>query len=162
MTSDGKSTPRSLGHAIVASNRRRVERLERRVKILEQLPDRVSALEVQIVQLRDEMRSEFSATRTRDEETRRVLTEQMDSRFEVLSTQMVSLSEVLNRQMASLSEVLNKQMVSLSEVLSKQMVSLSEVLSERMMSLFDTNERHMRVLHEDLVQRIATMRESRS
>jgi hypothetical protein len=30
--------------------------LERRVEILEQLPERVTALEVQIVQLRDEMR----------------------------------------------------------------------------------------------------------
>jgi hypothetical protein len=37
--------------------------LERRVELLEQLPDRVSALEVQIVQLRDEIRAEFSATR---------------------------------------------------------------------------------------------------
>ena len=40
----------------------RMDRLERRVEILEQLPERVTALEVQIVQLRDEMRSEFSAT----------------------------------------------------------------------------------------------------
>ncbi len=71
---------------------------------------------------------EFSATQARDEATRHVLTEQMDS---------------------------------VSDVLSKQMVSLSEVLSERMISLFDANERHMRLLHEDLVQRIATMRESR-
>jgi len=81
------------------SLRLRVERLERRVEILEQLPERVSALESQIVLLRDEMRSEFSATRG--------------------------------------------------------------VLTERMESLFDANERHMRLLHEDLVQRIATIRESR-
>jgi hypothetical protein len=88
-----------------------VERLERRVEILEQLPDRVSAIESQIVQLRDEMRSEFSTTRAeavaRDEETRRVLTERMEF-------------------------------------------------------LFDANERHMRLLHEDLVQRIATIREGHS
>ena len=104
------------------SLRVRVERLERRVDILEQLPDRVSALEAQIVRLRDEMRSGFSATRAeavaRDEETRRVLGERM--------------------------------------------ASLSEGLSERMVSLFDANERHMRLLHEDLVQRIATIREGRS
>ena len=37
--------------------------LERRVEILEQLPERVTALETQVVQLRDEMRAEFSATR---------------------------------------------------------------------------------------------------
>jgi hypothetical protein len=36
---------------------------ERRVDLLEQLPERVTALETQIVQLRDEMRAEFSATR---------------------------------------------------------------------------------------------------
>jgi len=84
----------------------RVERLELRVEILEQFPDRVRALEAQIVLLRDEMRSEFSATRVRDEETGRALTERMES-------------------------------------------------------LFDANERHMRLLHEDLVQRIATIRESR-
>ena len=41
----------------------RVNMLERRVEILEQLPDRVTALEVQIVELRGEMRAEFSATR---------------------------------------------------------------------------------------------------
>ena len=88
-----------------------VERLERRVEILEQLPDRVSAVESQIVQLRDEMRSEFSAVRTDirtgDEETRRMLTERMES-------------------------------------------------------LFDANQRHMRLLHEDLVERIARMGEGRN
>ena len=55
--------------------------LERRVEILEQLPDRVTALESQIVQLREEMRTEFSATRVEaragDEETRRTLREEI-------------------------------------------------------------------------------------
>ena len=58
-----------------------MDRLERRVEILEKLPERVTALESQIVQLRDEMRSEFSATRSDlrdairdgDEETRRLM-----------------------------------------------------------------------------------------
>ena len=45
------------------SLRVRVERLERRVEILEQLPERVSALDSQIVLLRGEVRNEFSATR---------------------------------------------------------------------------------------------------
>ena len=59
------------------SLRVRMERLERRVEILEQLPDRVSAIESQIVQLRDEVKSEFSATRTLirevDEDARRYM-----------------------------------------------------------------------------------------
>ena len=37
--------------------------LERRVELLEQLPEHVTGIETQIVQLRDEMRAEFSATR---------------------------------------------------------------------------------------------------
>ena len=77
----------------------RLDRLERRVEILEQLPERITALEAQIVQLRAEMRGEFSAIRTRVDE-----------------------------------------------------------LSTEMLALFDSNERHMRLLHEDLVQRIATIR----
>ena len=55
----------------------RVDMLERRIEILEQLPGRITALEVQIVQLRDEMRAEFSASRAAasagDEETRRFM-----------------------------------------------------------------------------------------
>ena len=86
---------------------KRMDRLERRVEILERLPDRVTAVESQIVLLRDEMRSEFSAVRADAVETRRVLTERMES-------------------------------------------------------LFDANERHMRLLHEDLVERIARMGEGRN
>lgn len=41
----------------------RVEILERKVDALESLPARVTAVEVQLVQLRDEMHAEFSATR---------------------------------------------------------------------------------------------------
>jgi len=42
----------------------RVDNLELRVTELEKLPDRISAVESQIVLLRTEMRSEFSAVRT--------------------------------------------------------------------------------------------------
>jgi predicted phage gp36 major capsid-like protein len=87
----------------------RVDMLERRVEILEQLPDRVAAVEQQIVQLRDEMRAEFSATRAEaragderviqtlreeiragDEETRRfmrILHEDLVARIEILGEQ---------------------------------------------------------------------------
>jgi predicted nucleic acid-binding Zn-ribbon protein len=71
----------------------RMDRLEQRVRVLERLPERIVALEAQIVQLREDLRGEFSAMR------------------------------------------------------------------EEMHTLFDANETHMRVLHEDLVQRIATLKE---
>ena len=41
----------------------RVEILEQKVEQLETLPARMAAVELQILQLRDEMRSEFSAVR---------------------------------------------------------------------------------------------------
>ena len=100
----------------------RMDSLERRVETLERLPERVTALESQIVLLRDEMRSEFSATRARDDETRRVLREEIRDGDE----------------------------------------ETRRVLTERMEFLFDANGRHLRLLHEDLVQRIATINEGRS
>ena len=69
----------------------RIEILEKRVEILERLPERVTAVELQLVQLRDEMRAEFSATRAEmragDEETRRymrILHEDVIARLSVL------------------------------------------------------------------------------
>jgi hypothetical protein len=91
---------------------RRVEMLEKRVDILEQLPERVGAVELQIVQLRKDLRGEFSALgaelraeiRAGDEETRRVLRDEMRE-------------------------------------------------------LFADNQRQMRILHEDVIARIATIRQ---
>ena len=91
----------------------RVDMLERRVEILEQLPERVTALEsqiVQIVQLRDEMRSEFSATR-------------LDLRAEIRAGDGETRRE--------------------------------------MRELFAASERHARVLHEDVIARIAAISNGR-
>ena len=69
----------------------RVDNLERRVSELEKLPDRISAVESQIVLLRTEMRSEFSAIRTEmgekhDEAPRymRVLHEDIIGRLKII------------------------------------------------------------------------------
>ncbi len=70
----------------------RVEILERKVELLKELPARVTAVELQLLQLRDEMRIESSATREHlqaeirasDEETRsfmRVLHEEVIARI---------------------------------------------------------------------------------
>ena len=59
----------------------RVESLESRVAVLEQLPAKFDALALQISQMREEIRGEFSALRTEiragDEETRRVLRDEI-------------------------------------------------------------------------------------
>ena len=96
----------------------RVDNLERRVTDLETLPDRITAVESQIVQLRTEMRGEFSAVREEirsgDEETRRVLGGRIDE--------------------------------------------TARVLGERI----DENGRHMRVLHEEVIGRLAIIQEGQS
>jgi len=100
----------------------RMDRLERRVDALEQLPQRMDALTAQIVQLRGEMRSGFSAIRQElrgvDEDIRRTLREEIRAGDE----------------------------------------ETRRVLSKEMRDLFEANETHMRVLHEDLVQRIVTIK----
>ena len=59
----------------------RVDSLEQRMARLEELPARVDALTLQVSQLRDEMRSGFSAVRGEiqagDQETRRTLREEI-------------------------------------------------------------------------------------
>ena len=104
---------------------KRMNRLERRVELLERLPERVIALESQILLLRGEMRTEFSAVRgdIRDRDEQVVATLRDEIRAGDQETR--------------------------------------RVLTERMESLFDKNERHMRLLHEDLVERIARMSEGR-
>jgi uncharacterized coiled-coil protein SlyX len=59
----------------------RMDSLEARVTLLEELPARLDALALQVSQLRDEMRSEFAAVRggveAGDEETRRALRDEI-------------------------------------------------------------------------------------
>jgi len=83
---------------------KRVDNLNQRVTAVEQLPERVTALESQIVQLRGEMRSEFSAIRG-------------------------------------------------------EMREQGQELRQEMRDLFAQSERHARVLHEDVIGRIAALRE---
>ena len=70
---------------------RRVDMVEQRLDLLDELPPRMDRLESQILQLRDEMKSEFSAVRQEmragDEETRRemrVLHEEVIARIALL------------------------------------------------------------------------------
>ena len=87
----------------------RVEVLEHKVELLERLPDRMTALELQFVQLRGEMRDGFSAIRDEmqqagtelraemragDEETRRF----MRVLHEDLITRITTISEGRTRR----------------------------------------------------------------
>jgi hypothetical protein len=134
---------------------KRMDMLERRVEILEQLPARLAAVESQIVQLRDEMRSEFSATRaaTRegDEQVARGLRDEIRESNE---NTVRTLRDEIRESNENTVRMLHDEIRAGDE-------ETRRVLTERMESLFNGNERHMRLLHEDLVGRIADMNEGR-
>src|SRR5437867_5487471 len=93
----------------------RIEVLERKVEALEVLPERVAAVEVrvgavelQLVQLREEMRAEFSATRAEmragDEETRRALRGEIRDGDEETRRLMRMLHEDVISRLATIQE----------------------------------------------------------
>ena len=112
----------------------RVASLERRVTTLEQLPERMDRLESQILQLRAEMRDEFSAVgaemATGEEETRRTLGEEVRASDE--ETRRVLRAEIREGQVMIITE-------------------LTEQIED--------SRRYTRVLFEDAIGRIALVSE---
>ena len=115
--------------------------------ILEQLPDRLDALAVQISQFRDEVRVEFSAVRREiqagDEETRRSLREEIRAGDE--ETRRV-LREEIRAIDGSLREVIQ---------------GTASALEKKIQAGNEESQRFMRVLYEDMVLRLATIQEGR-
>jgi hypothetical protein len=113
--------------------------LERKVEILEQLPDRITAVEQRIVQLRDEMRAEFSTTRTEaragDDGVVRTLREDIrDSSEQVVRT--------------------------LREEIHNSSEQVMRTLREEIHDGDAETRRFMRVLHEELIERIRLLGEA--
>jgi uncharacterized protein YPO0396 len=82
----------------------RVEILEQKVENLEKLPARVEAVELQIVQLRDEMRGEFSAVRAEMRGMGTDLRSEMHALGETLRIEIRQGDEETRRQMRMLHE----------------------------------------------------------
>ena len=148
-----------------------MDRLERRVEILERLPDRVTAVESQIVLLRDEMRSEFSAmrgnSRSGDEQVITTLREEIRAGDEqVITTLREEIRAGDEQVITTLREEIRAGDEQVIKTLREEIRAGDEetrrVLTEQMESLFDVSGRHMRLLHEDLVERIARMGEGRN
>jgi recombinational DNA repair ATPase RecF len=99
----------------------RMDNLERRVEILGQLPAQVAALGSQILQLREEMRDEFSTTRA---ETRSAIEESQRTLREEIRAVIDDSQGTLRKEIRAGDE---------------------------------ETRRYMRVLHEDLVARIAML-----
>ena len=82
----------------------RVEVLEMKTASLEGVPARVAGVESQIVQLRDELRSEFSAMRQETGELGTALSQEMRTLNDETKTQMRVLHEELIDRIAKLGE----------------------------------------------------------
>ncbi|HEV8209485.1 MAG TPA: hypothetical protein VGP77_05165 [Vicinamibacterales bacterium] len=79
----------------------RVEILEQNVENLEILPDRVTALEVQISEFRAEVRAEFSATRTELRQEMRALNEETRAEMRALNDETRAQMRMLHEEVLS-------------------------------------------------------------
>jgi uncharacterized coiled-coil DUF342 family protein len=75
---------------------RRVTNLEQKVETLKTLPDRITAVELQISEFRTEVRAEFSATRAR--------VDAIDGRFDEVRAEMRALNDETKAHMRALHE----------------------------------------------------------
>ena len=127
---------------------RRVKILEEKVEQLEKLPARIDNLEAQILQFREEVRGEFSATRAG-----------MGS----LRAEMLQLHEQAIARIALTEAVLLHEMNQRGQETRRELTeALAETRTELIARIAEGDEetrRYMRVLHEEVIARIATIGE---
>ena len=148
---------------------RRVEMLEETLDSLRSLPARVTGLEArvggvesQILQLRTEMRDEFSAIH-RDMATR----QEMASLAGELRQETAELGRSLRAETAELGRSLREEMAELGGSLREGMAGMKTELREDiagmgrdLAGLFLESQRQTRVLFEEGIARVAALRES--
>jgi hypothetical protein len=164
----------------------RVEALETRVTMLEELPGRMHRLELQIVQLRAENSADHSAIRQDLEELgtglraemqtlgsqlrgemqtqRTELRGEMQALGTELRNEMQALGTELRSEMQALGTELRGEMHTLGTELRGEMKTFGGELSELRSTMTMLHERQgieMRVLFEDALSRIAAMNEGR-
>ena len=122
----------------------RIEILEENMEQLRDVPVRLSAVESQIVQLRAEMQTGFSALRGQNDETR---------------GEMVRLQDETRGEMVSLKDETRREMVSLNDETLRELVRLNDETRREMTKLNDETNAHLRVLHEEVISRIALLQE---
>ena len=123
---------------------RRIEILEENMEQLRDVPVRLSAVESQIVQLRAEMQTGFSALRGQNDETR---------------GEMVRLNGETRGEMVRLNDETRGEMVRLNDETRRELVRLNDETRREMTRLNDETNAHLRVLHEEVISRIALLQE---
>jgi len=109
------------------------------VEALETLPERVTAVELQIVQLRGEMRDGFSAVR------------------QELRGEIAGMAATLRGEMASMEGRLRGEMTGMEDRLREEMAAVAGGLREEIRTGDAETRRYMRVLHEEVLARIAAI-----
>lgn len=112
---------------------RRIEILEENMEQLRDVPVRLSAVESQIVQLRAEMQTGFSALRGQNDETRREMARLHDE----TRREMVSLNDETRQEMTRLNDETNAHL----RVLHEEVISRIALLQEGRPTAFRKNER---------------------
>ena len=142
----------------------RVESLEKSIEPLRELPGRVSGLDSQIVQLRTEMREEFSAIRsemvTSDglaaEFDRRGLVTRQDLAAEFDRRDLVTKSDLKRELNHELERFATRDDLARTN---RRLRDGFKDLKTEMLSLHDGLKTQMLVLHEDLVERLKLLSE---
>ena len=112
---------------------RRIEILEENMEQLRDVPVRLSAVESQIVQLRAEMQTGFSALRGQNDETRGEMVRLNDE----TRRELVRLNDETRREMTRLNDETNAHL----RVLHEEVISRIALLQEGHQTAFRKNER---------------------
>ena len=112
---------------------RRIEILEGKMEQLRDVPVRLSAVESQIVQLRAEMQTGFSALRGQNDETRGEMVRLNDE----TRRELVRLNDETRREMTRLNDETNAHL----RVLHEEVISRIALLQEGHPTAFRKNER---------------------
>ena len=112
---------------------RRIEILEENMEQLRDVPARLSAVESQIVQLRAEMQTGFSALRGQNDETRGEMVRLNDE----TRRELVRLNDETRREMTRLNDETNAHL----RVLHEEVISRIALLQEGHPTAFRKNER---------------------
>ena len=119
----------------------------------------MTSVELQIVQLRDEMREEFSAVRSNAEHLGTTLRGEMAQMGVTLRAEMEQFGVTLRAEMEQFGATLRVEMAQLGTTLRGEMADLASTLRDEIRGGDEETRRYMRVLHEDLVDRISLLQE---
>jgi len=139
----------------------RVEILERNVELFEALPARVSALESQIVQLRSEMRDEFSAVRGEMRDEFAAVRGEMRAGFLAVRDEFAAVRGEMRDEFAAVRGEMRDEFAAVRGEMAGMRDSLLTVLRAEIREGDEETRRYMRVLHEDLVARITLLQNGR-